>query len=214
MPRPYQVFMLALCLYALVALATQAFLPLDPGTRQILDIADYGVCMLFLVDFILNLATAPKRMEYLIRWGWIDLASSIPAVPALRWGRAARVLRIFRVLRGARSTKLLASFVLERRAEEAFLAAALLSLLLVVLSSVSILEFERGADSNIKTAQDALWWAYVTITTVGYGDKYPVTPEGRIIAAFLMTAGVGLFGTFSGFVASWFLKPAAAEQEG
>ena len=63
-----------------------------------------------------------------------------------------------------------------------------------------------NTNSNIKTAEDAIWWAWVTITTVGYGDKYPVTTEGRIIASFLMTAGVGLFGTFTGFIASWFLE--------
>ncbi|MDX2322088.1 MAG: potassium channel family protein, partial [Moritella sp.] len=59
--------------------------------------------------------------------------------------------------------------------------------------------------SNINTGIDALWWAFVTITTVGYGDYYPVTTGGRIIAALLMTAGVGLFGTFTGFISSWFV---------
>jgi voltage-gated potassium channel len=63
-----------------------------------------------------------------------------------------------------------------------------------------------------QTAEDALWWAYVTITTVGYGDKFPVTSEGRLIAGFLMTAGVGLFGTFTGFVASWFVEGREDEQ--
>ncbi|WP_338327313.1 potassium channel family protein [Porphyromonas gingivalis] len=60
--------------------------------------------------------------------------------------------------------------------------------------------------SNITTAEDAIWWSYVTITTVGYGDKYPVTTEGRIIAMFLMTAGVGLFGTFTAYIASLFVS--------
>ena len=76
---------------------------------------------------------------------------------------------------------------------------------MIIFSSIAILQMEDTADGNIKTAEDALWWAYVTITTVGYGDKYPVTIEGKIIAAALMTAGVGLFGTFTGYVASWFL---------
>ena len=61
-------------------------------------------------------------------------------------------------------------------------------------------------DANIKTAEDALWWSYVTITTVGNGDRFPVTTGGRIIGTLLMTAGVGLFGTFTAFVSSWFLK--------
>jgi voltage-gated potassium channel len=81
----------------------------------------------------------------------------------------------------------------------------MLALLLIIFSSVSILQFEDAPTSNIKTAEDAIWWSYVTITTVGYGDKFPVTTEGRIIGVILMTAGVGLFGTLTGFISSWFL---------
>lgn len=75
----------------------------------------------------------------------------------------------------------------------------------MIFGSISILQFETAPESNIKTAEDAIWWAFVTITTVGYGDRYPVTTEGRIIAAFLMITGVALFGTFTGFIAAWFM---------
>jgi voltage-gated potassium channel len=84
---------------------------------------------------------------------------------------------------------------------------------MVIFSSVAILQVENAPNSNIRTAEDALWWAYVTITTVGYGDKYPVTTEGRIIAAVLMTVGAGLVGTFTGFAASWFVEGRLEEQE-
>lgn len=211
--QSYQVFMLSLCLYALGALATESFLSLDASTREILQYADNGVCVLFFLDFLVSLFRAPKKWRYLYTWGWIDLASSVPTVDALRWGRAARIARIFRVLRGVRATKLLASFILDRRSQGAFLAAALVSILLVIFSSIAILQFETESDSNIKSAEDALWWAVVTITTVGYGDKYPLTAEGRIIAGLLMTAGVGMLGTFSGFIVAWFLAPQAKQQD-
>jgi voltage-gated potassium channel len=210
----YQLFMLILCLLALGALAAETMLALSPATRQILGYADTAVCVLFFGDFCVQLARAPNRWRYFVRWGWIDLLSSIPMIDAFRMGRAARVLRVLRVLRGVRSTKLLAEFVLERRAHSAFLAASLLSLLLVVAGSIAILEFENVQGANISSADDAIWWAMVTLTTVGYGDRYPITGEGRIIAALLMTAGIGLFGAFSGFVASWFLKPSRQESEG
>jgi voltage-gated potassium channel len=209
----YELFMLGLCLYALLALAADSFLGLDPDSRQILEWADHAVCILFFVDFVASLVRAENRWRYLITWGWIDLLSSLPLVGALRVGRAARVFRILRVLRGVRATRLIASFILNRRAEGAFLAATLLSILLVVASSVAIVQLETGPGVNIRGPADALWWSFVTVTTVGYGDRYPITPEGRFVGALLMLAGVGLFATLSGFVASWFLTPAAREQE-
>ena len=78
--------------------------------------------------------------------------------------------------------------------------------MVVIFSSIAILEFENEVNSNIKTAEDAIWWSYVTITTVGYGDKFPITTEGRIIGAILMTTGVGIFGTFTALVSSWFIQ--------
>src|SRR5262245_7893865 len=208
---PYELFMLGLCVYALVALAADSVLKLDGPTHQILEWADYALCALFLLDFLVNFIRAKRRMHYLATWGWIDLLSSVPTVSVLRWGRAARVLRIFRVLRGVRATKLIATFVMHRRAEAALLAAGLVSLLILVCASIAILQFETGPESNIHGASDALWWAIVTMTTVGYGDRFPVTHEGRIVGALLMAAGVGLFGTFSGFVAAWFLAPGRAK---
>ncbi len=204
---PYQIFMLGLCVYALAILSVETFAPLDQRTRQILVYADMGVCGLFFLDFMISLVKARDRLHYLSRWGWVDLLSSIPTIPILRLGRAARILRVLRLLRGVRSIKILSTFILDRRAESGFLAAALLSILLVVFGSIAVLQFESTPEANIKTAQDALWWAFVTITTVGYGDRFPVTSEGRIVGALLMTAGVGLFGTFAGFVAAWFLEP-------
>ena len=209
---PYLLFMLALSLLALGLLGAGVLLPLDPDESRLLAYADNAVCVLFLLDFFVTLARAENRWKYFVTWGWIDLLSSIPAVEALRVGRTARVLRILRVLRGVRSAKVLAEVLLRRRAEGAFLAVCLVSILLVFTGSVAILHFETAPESNIKGPEDALWWAVVTLTTVGYGDRFPVTSEGRVLAALLMTAGVGLFGTLSGFVASWFLKAPAAPE--
>jgi voltage-gated potassium channel len=110
------------------------------------------------------------------------------------------------VLRGLRGAKLPAAVVLRQRAQNTFLAASLVALLLMVFCSIAILHFENVPQSNIKTADDAIWWAFATITTVGYGDR-PIPPEGRFVAAILMCAGVGLFGTFSGFLAACFYRP-------
>jgi voltage-gated potassium channel len=204
----YDLFMLGLSVYVLAALFASAVLPLDPESKKVLDAADNAVCVMFLFDFLRNLVRAERKMEYL-RWGWLDLVASIPTVDALRFTRMARIVRVARVLRGFRSAQRLGTFILRRRAGAALWGLALLAFLVLVFSSVAILEVERDAPgATILTAADAVWWAYATISTVGYGDRVPVTTEGRLIAALLMTVGVGLFGTFTGYVAKTFLQPA------
>lgn len=207
-PRPYELLMLGLSVYVLAALAAEAFLPLTAGTRTLLDYADFAICIVFLAEFFFNLARAEDRRAFL-KWGWIDLVSSIPLLDAARGGQAVRVVRIVRVLRGCRSLKRLGTYLLRRRSETTLSAAVLLVVLLVVGSSIMILELEAAhPDAGIRTPGDALWWAVTTITTVGYGDRVPVTAEGRVLAALLMTIGVGVFGVYTGLVASWYLAPA------
>jgi voltage-gated potassium channel len=209
----YQLFMLVLCLMALGFMAARVAGHLDPETLTILDYADYVVCGLFFIDFLISLIRAPDRVRYFITWGWIDLLSSIPVFDFTRWGRIARVLRIFRVLRAFKATRILTVLILNRRTENSLLAAGLTALLLIIFCSIAVLQFETTPEANIKTAEDAVWWALTTITTVGYGDRYPVTAEGRVVAAVLMCGGVGLFGALSGLLAAWFISPAETAQK-
>jgi len=209
----YQLFMLVLCIYALGALGVQAVIRIDPAINVIVDYADYAVCAVFFLDFIFSLWRAENRWRYFVTWGWLDLLSSVPILNAARWGRLARVVRVLRVLRGLRATRVLTTTVLKHRAENGFLAASLAAILLVIFCSIAILQFETSKESNIKTPEDALWWSVSTITTVGYGDHYPVTSEGRLVAAILMFGGVGLFSAFSAFLAAWFIGPKANESE-
>ena len=204
---PYQLFVLVLCVWAILVIGADALFALDPEIQTILLYADTVVCGIFFIDFLYSLYRAPNRRAYMIRWGWIDLLSSVQAVGYFRIGRAARIMRVVRVLRGVRSARAIAQFIVARRAQSAVLACLLLALLLLVMSSIAVLQFETVAEANIRTAEDAMWWAVSTMTTVGYGDRYPVTAEGRLVAVFLMAGGVGVFGTFSGLVASWFLTP-------
>jgi voltage-gated potassium channel len=114
---PYQVFMLALCLWAILSLAGDTVWNIPAETQRVLDYADNALCGLFFLDFLYNLYSAPKRWAYLASWGWIDLLSSIPTIDALRWGRAARVVRVLRVLRGVKSARAIAHFLVARRAQ-------------------------------------------------------------------------------------------------
>jgi voltage-gated potassium channel len=206
--QPFELLILALSIYALAALALEGMVSLEPGTVELLAWADTAVCVVFLIDFGLRFVRAENRWHYMATWGWLDLISSIPTIPVFRLGRIARVFRILRLLRGVRATKVIAGLILDRRAESAFLAVCLVSLLITVSAAIGILRVETAPTSNIKGPADAIWWAVATITTVGSADRFPVTAVGRTIGAVLMVAGVGFFGTLSGFIASWFLAPA------
>ncbi|MBX7246870.1 MAG: ion transporter [Candidatus Sumerlaeaceae bacterium] len=204
--HPYLVFMLVLSLLALALLLVDVVAKPEPSVRVILNYADNIVCALFFGDFLIQFARARNKWRYFATWGWLDLASCIPTVDYLRAARTTRILRIFRILRAVKAARIISHFALERRAQSAFLAATLLSLILVTVAAIGALHFEVD-EGNIKTPEDAFWWAVVTITTVGYGDRFPVTSEGRVLGIILMISGVGLFGTLSGFIASWFLAP-------
>lgn len=99
------------------------------------------------------------------------------------------------------------------RAQSGIIGALLMTVLLIFIGSISILQLEQVPGGNINSAEDAIWWAVTTMTTVGLGDKYPVTTEGKFISAVLMFAGIGLFGVVSGFVASWFISPSKEEKK-
>jgi voltage-gated potassium channel len=209
----YHFFILCLSLWALLTVGVGMFFTLSDDTRTILWFGDTVACGIFFIDFLLTFSRAPDKLRYLMTWGWLDLLSSIPAVGPLRFGRLASVFRILRVMRAVRAARTVALFMTGRSAQSAFLAAVLASLILLMTASIAILHFEAGADPKIKTAHDAMWWAISTMTTVGSNDVYPTTPEGRLIGAFVMAAGVGVFGILSGLAASWFLKPTEQQED-
>lgn len=201
----FQILIIALSVYVLAAMFVDTVFQLPEEISRVISIVDDLICVIFLFDFFVRYAKAKSKLAFM-KWGWIDLVSSIPMLDALRAGRLLRLFRLLRILRAVRSTKLLISYSFRNRKQGTFSAIAAISVLLIIFSSIAILNVEQDPASNINTAEDAVWWAFVTITTVGYGDRFPVTTEGRFIAAVLMTAGVGLFGTFTGIVASWIME--------
>ena len=206
------ILIIFLSIYVLIALLIDTFFKLPPETSRVINMIDNGICIFFLYDFCVRFYQAENKLRFM-RWGWIDLVSSIPTLDFLRAGRTLRLIRLFRILRAFRSTRHLITHIFRKRTQGAFTTVSIIAILMLIFSAIAILQVEDDPTSNIKTAEDAVWWAYVTITTVGYGDKFPVTTEGRIIAAFLMTTGVGLFGTFTAFIASWFVAEKKHENQ-
>ncbi|AUD01575.1 potassium channel family protein [Spirosoma pollinicola] len=200
----HQLIMLVMSVYVVIALLIRELVPMNEQSRQLLDQIDTGICFYFLYDFFLRLYQAPNKWEFL-RWGWIDLLASIPALDWFRLGQLVRVFRILRMVRSFRSIRDFIHYLFRDRANGTLAVVLLSSVLLMIFGAIAILYVERVPEANIKTPSDALWWAFVTITTVGYGDRFPITTAGRLIAAVLMVAGVGLFGTFTGYVANFFV---------
>jgi len=209
----YNIFILVLTILSL-AIMVLLVLPIPENVYQVLWVYDNVICFVFLADFAYNMSLATPRREYFIRQrGWLDLLGSIPSfqilrlTALLRLARLSRLARIGRLLRGKQKTALIED-VVQNRSQYAVFITLLAMMLVLVVSSVLVLEFETvtspiaGKTPNITTGGDALWWAFVTITTVGYGDYYPVTELGRITGIFVMFSGVGIIGALASILAS------------
>lgn len=183
----YQLFLVAFSVFILGAL----FISTLAGTSDFESI-QYFISGLFLVDFFYRLFTAKDKKKYL-KTSWIDLVLCLPFY-APTWMVVTTTLR---------SLKTILEFVLVK-IDSAFISMLILGASLVTFSTISILQFENLETCNIKSAWDAVWWSICTITTVGYGDKFPMTDGGKIVAIILMVCGIGLFGTLIGYFSSFF----------
>lgn len=208
----YEVFIGALSVLSIANLMMM-YLVREPALEQVLLVINAILFPIFLGDFFYRLFTAESRTGYFFRgFGWADLLSSLP----LQQAKIFRIFRIWRVIRlftrfGARN--LVREFI-ANRAANALLTVGFLVLCVLEFGSLAVLRAEIvSPDANITTAGDAIWWTFVTITTVGYGDRFPVTIWGRIIGVLVMVAGVGLFGTLSGYLANSFLSPPKPKQQ-
>lgn len=202
----FQIAILILSIYVLAALLLQLLFKLPAQIVKILDIFDFIVCIIFLIDFFYRLFASKNKISFL-KWGWIDFISSIPTIDILRWGRFVRIFRILRLLRAFKSTKTLVAYFFKNRANGSLVTAAIITFLLVLFGSIAILSLEDLPTSNIHNAIDAVWWAFSAISTSGSGDKYSVTSAGKLLSVLLAAGGIGLFGTFTAYIARYFLEP-------
>src|SRR4051812_18242645 len=194
----YDLFILVLTVLSL-AIMVALLLPFSDATIRLLTVYDNVICVVFLFDFAMNLVRAERKRDYFIsRGGWLDLLGSIPSFGGFKYAalfrlaRLSRLTRITRLLRGE-SKRDLVKDVVSHRGQYAAFVTVLLTLIVLTVASIAALQFESGApDANIKTGGDALWWSVVTITTVGYGDFFPVTTLGRITGLAVMVSGVGI----------------------
>jgi voltage-gated potassium channel len=184
----------------------------DPATNVVL-IVDSVLCLVFFGDFLLRYRHAPAKRAYLVhQGGWLDLLGSLP-LPGLRMARIFRVIRSGRAV-GQVGIRGILRRLNSDRAGSALLGTLFLAIIVLQFGSMLILGAEAGEENtNITTASDALWWSYVTVTTVGYGDRFPVTNQGRLVGVAMLTIGIGLFGVLTGYVTNAFLAPRKPKSE-
>ena len=215
----YNIFILVLTVFSL-AIMVLLLLPVSDAEHDLLLVYDNVICFIFLFDFGMNLTGAkPRRAYFFGGRGWLDLLGSIPTLGIFRFtalfrlARISRLARITRLLRGQAGKDLVID-VLKNRSQYATFITVLLAGMTLTIASLLVLEFESRdpAHANIKTGGDALWWGIVTITTVGYGDFYPVTTLGRLTGVFVMFAGIGIIGALASILASLLVSPSAPDE--
>jgi voltage-gated potassium channel len=201
----YELFMFLLSMLAVgnVVIVLLAGVVSVAGTVAIL--VEIAITPIFLFDFLYRLLTARSRSHYVLRrFGWADLVAVVPMLRLFRLPRVVAVVREARVVGW------------ERISDDLYVTRAGATFLMTIFGVIAVVEFagiaefyvEQGqATANIVSAGDALWWGLVTITTVGYGDQYPVGEGGRIVGVFLLFAGIALFSVLTGFIANVFLAP-------
>jgi voltage-gated potassium channel len=214
----YNLFILVLTVFSLTVMVL-LLLPLDAQSRDLLTWYDNAICVIFLADFAYNLTgSKPRRAYFIHQRGWLDLLGSIPSLgifqltALFRLARLSRLARITRLLRGNNRRELVRDMV-ENRGQYATFVTILLAGMVLSVASFLVLQFEsRSADANITTGGDAIWWGFVTITTVGYGDFFPVTALGRMVGVFVMFAGVGIIGALASILASLLVPPQKTDE--
>jgi voltage-gated potassium channel len=195
----------AIALLFFVAYAWPILAPdLPEGLRAAAEVVAWTAWAAFALDYAVGLCLAPARREY-IRRHWLDLI--VVALPLLRPLRLLRLLTLLGALHAKAGSRL--------RGQVAVYAAGGTALM-SVLAALAVLDAERRAPegtANITGFGDALWWAITTMTTVGYGDRFPVTAAGRAVAVALMVCGIALLGVVTAMLASWLVQRVSEAEE-
>lgn len=191
-----------LALVFLAAYSYPAFVvEITPTTQKLIELVQWVCWLAFAIDLLIGIFTSKVKSEYL-KHHLFDVAAVL--LPFLR------PLRLMRVISFG---GLVIQKVAIGRQFAITLKVAIASIFIAYVAAVQVTISERGVEgSNIKNFGDGLWWAVTTVTTVGYGDRFPVSTEGRLLAVLLMIAGISLVGVITASVASWFVKMSQNEQ--
>lgn len=207
--RLFDLAVQVLVILSIVSFSIETLPALPAGWRRVLDVGEVVIVALFTIEYVLRVAVAERKRSFIFSFfGVVDLLAIAPFYLALgvdlRSIRAFRVLRIFRIFKLARygaAGRRLRDAV--RIAREELILFACLAAVILYISAMGIYYFERDAQPDqFASIFHSLWWAVTTLTSVGYGDVYPVTTGGRVFTSLVLLVGLGVVAVPTGLIAS------------
>lgn len=207
--RMFDLFIQLLILSAVVCFTIGTLPNISTRNRQILEILEYVFVGVFSMEYLLRLFFADRKLKYVLSfYGLIDLVAILPFYLSLGFDlkaiRALRFLRIFRILKLVRYSRALERFHMALRiAKEELILFLFCAVILLYFSAVGIYYFENEAQPDVfSSIPESLWWAVATLTTVGYGDIYPITVGGKLFTFVILFIGLGIVAVPTGLIAS------------
>ena len=208
--RPIFVWVISgLILFSVLCFSVETLPDLSSETKVFLKYSELLIAVIFTLEYLTRVALSQRRLNFVFSfYGVVDLVAILPFYLAfavdLRTLRLIRLLRLVRVLKVVRYNTALLRFARAiYLAKEELVIFTGMSLVLLYLSAVGIYHFEHTAQPEVfKSIFDSLWWSVATLTTVGYGDIYPITIGGRFFTFFILMIGLGLVAVPTGIVAS------------
>lgn len=202
-----------LILISLVTFALETLPSLSPSAERWLHGIEIVIVILFTIEYVLRLWVADRKLGFIFSfYGLIDLIAILPFYISLgvdlRSLRSLRLLRLFRILKLVRYSRAMQRFYIAFQiAKEEVILFFFVTLLLLYLSAIGIYYFENTAQPHAFTSVfDGLWWAVASLTSVGYGDVYPITIGGKIFTSIVLLIGIGMVSIPSGLIASAFAR--------
>ena len=212
-------FIQSLIIISLIVFSIETLPNLSPSTRERLRIIEVGTIAIFCIEYLLRVAVADNKLKFIFSFfGLIDLFSILPFFLTsgvdLRTLRAFRLFRLFRIFKLVRYNKAFQRF--HRAiiiAREELVLYLLVTLLLLYFAAVGIYYFEYDAQpETFSSVFHSLWWSAVTLTTVGYGDVYPITTGGRMFTFVVLLIGLGVVAVPAGIISSALSKARELEE--
>lgn len=207
--RYFSLFIQLLILISVIAFSVETIPDLEPQTVSVLRIVEIVCVVLFTIEYLLRIYVADSKLKFVFSFfGLIDLFAILPFYLSfgvdLRFLRSLRFLRLFRVLKLVRYNKAINHFTnAVKSAKEEIILFLFVTLLLIYFSAIGIYYFEHDAQpEHFASVFDSLWWAIITLTTVGYGDIYPITAGGRVFTFLMLMIGLGIVAIPTGIISS------------